>query len=253
MGVGMRVKDKSWSGLGLAAVLFTVGGCGIHKEASTAENAANPSSRESHVGTKPNAMMATFARDFARAGVRGTGSEFTGHWVDLFQMTVSDKIGTSEIKHRNYKGNIQHGSWCVSFLQWIVMTTETAMGRKSTLYPSKIAVEMWEKSTALQVPVGSPEANSPRMGWIAVWKRDVKDESVVEAIEKGHAEIVVEDADHAASTGITTVGGNTTRSPSGEDASEGNRVWLHSKHKPQEFGKESKKWSYTFLGYLKAW
>jgi hypothetical protein len=198
-------------------------------------------------------MTVDFAEQFLQLGVRGERGDFTGLWVDLFQAAVS----TSGPNARNGRGSVNHKSWCAAFLQWLIFATEGSTGRKSEVYPSKLVMEMWDKSPqSLQVKAGTLEAKNPKRGWIAVWERTKVDiPGATPAADdplRGHAELVVSRRSESPFV-IHTIGGNTADNPEGGDAAEGNGVFRHLNNNPLRLGIKNPKWKYKFLGFLKTW
>jgi hypothetical protein len=231
-------------------VLFAVGGCG-QTDSSTKTEAESPSLRppiESHNNADPGKMTIRFAEEFLKLEVQGEPRQFTGLWIDFFQATVS----TSGPNARNGRGSVNHKSWCAGFLQWLIFATEGSTGRVSPVYPSKLVMEMWDKSKSLQVKAGSLEAKSPKAGWIAVWERTRVDNLPVEEALRGHAELVVSRKSQNPFV-IDTIGANTSPDPEGTNPAEGNGIFRHETNNPLRFGRANTSWKYKFLGFLKTW
>lgn len=235
---------------GLSCFLVLLSGCGMKDSSAKTESSGSAAGTtlESHRSSDPGQMTVKFGLNFVELRIRGEGSEFTGLWVDLFQTTVS----TDGTNARNGRGTVNHKSWCASFLQWMISAVESSTGKKSPIYPSKIVMEMWEKSTELQVKAGSQEAKNPKPGWIAVWERKRIDNQPVEAFLRGHAELVVGLKSQNPFV-IDTIGGNTALDPEGTNPAEGNGVFRHDNNDILRFGRGNTSWKYTFLGFLKTW
>jgi hypothetical protein len=213
-----------------------------------------------------NSQVAQLALSLSRAEIYEDGGKNRGSFVDLFASAVSgDGINENSKNIRDGLGTIRGGAWCVSFVQWIIFQVER-VGKsytnprkfESPVFATKKSLNLWSKAfesrknpTPQKPQIAfllseMSEANPPKPGWLAVWKKNFK---TLEPQDSGHTEIVTNIFWENGELKISSVGGNTRIFDEDGDPGEGEGVFEHREYNPTKFG-PGNQFNYEFLGFV---